>query len=229
MGNVDREEFDLIQFEIQQGRLRLDSLRTFLIALFFYSLLAIGVAYLAAIQKTVGWGNLSGLWHLLFYSEAVLFIGQFIIIVFFGFAKLKISHKVLLLGTILFMYKAAFDPFVTMLIFSKDRGIIQAVELPAFLVILLGIVIHIHSLHKSIRGEKQQNEKLDKTVGWIKIIFLLATVTSIVFQRGYLGGFDMLFLILLISLLYIGWLVFVCEYILAAAYLLRKKRHRPVF
>ncbi|WP_052123264.1 hypothetical protein [Heyndrickxia coagulans] len=214
--------YDYIRYQIQEDRLTLDNLKYLLIALLLYSLFVVGFSYWFSDPNTIVWNNLSNRWTIAFCLEAVLFALQ-ILLILLSFINNIFMHKVMMLGAVLFLYKAALDPFMALFAYYKDRGITEVYQYPVIFILILA-VIHVHALVKTFEDDDQDdaNRKIDRAARWAKGIFFLATLVSLLIQRG-LGNFEAIFLTGLFSFLYICFLVLLCEHIEAAVYLFRYK------
>ncbi|MED4839508.1 hypothetical protein P9695_04080 [Weizmannia sp. CD-2023] len=225
MSKLDQKNFnyDYIRYQIQEDRLTLDNLAFLLIGLLLYSLFVIGFSYWGVHQDTIGWNSLSKWWMIAFCLEAVLFALQ-ILLILLSFINHNFMHKVMMLGAVLFLYKAALDPFMALLVYYKDRGIMHVYQYPVIFILILGAVIHVHALVKTFEDDDQDDasSKLDRAAHWTKVIFFLAILASLLIQRG-LGNFEAIFLTGLFSFLYICFLVLLCEHIEAAVYMFRNK------
>lgn len=225
MGRMKEENinYDYISYQIQKGRLTLDNVRSLLIGLLLYSLFVVGFSYWGVHQDTIGWNSLSEWWTIAFYLEAVSFALQ-ILLILLSFINTGFMHKVVMLGAVLFLYKAALDPFMALFAYYKDRGIAEVYQYPVIFILILGAVIHVHALMVIFEDDDQEDagSKIDRAARWAKGIFFLATLASLLIQRG-LGNFEAMFLTGLFSFLYICFLVLLCEHIEAAVYMFRYK------
>lgn len=164
MNKLSEANFKAIKVEVKEGRLTMSGMRAYLIGLFFISGLFVGVSLAVANANTVGWDTLSTAWHRIYYAEAVLFSFHLLVMLLFWWNN-AFTQKLLSVAVVLFTYKAAMDPFITVLMFSKDRGMYE-LYLPLILIILVGgLIIHIIVLvkwFKSLRVNVKKNEKSSK-------------------------------------------------------------------
>ncbi|RIJ63200.1 hypothetical protein [Rummeliibacillus sp. POC4] len=218
MNHLTEKDVSSIKYEIKNGRLTLSGIRTYLIGLFFYSGFTVGLAFFVANANTVGWENLSRNWHILFILEAILFaIHALALLLCRG--NNNINQKILMVCIVVFTYKTALDPFLTMTMFFKDRDVYKLYIPIVIFIILAGFIIHILILTKWVKGLKlnRNNEKktiMQKSVKWSFIFFILVIFTLII-QKGLLGNLELLFGIFIFTVLYIAFLIGVCEFIIA--------------
>ena len=219
MRNLQEESFSAINDEVKNGRLTLSGMRGYLIGLFFLSGILVGVSLFVANASTIGWNTLSTGWHRIYYIEAVLF-GFHLLILLLCLGNNGFSQKLLSIGMVLFTYKAALDPFLPVLMFSKDEGNYH-LFLPLIIVILIsGFVLHIIILIKWIKSLKQNKEKSTKKrgtnfIGVTLVLFPLITLTTIITKNGLLGDYDLLFGTSIMTIIYLGLLIAACEFIIA--------------
>ena len=223
MTKLTEESFSAIKGELQDGRLTMSGMRVYLIGLFFLSGIFIGASLMVANANTIGWDTLSTGWHRIYCVEAILFGFHFFILLFCWWNN-AFCQKVLSVGMVLFTYKAAFDPYLALLMFSKDKGMYD-LYVPFILVVLVsGILLHIILLIKWLKSLKEKKDEAGKSstkkdskyLVIFPVIFLLTTLTSIVIRNGLLGDYSLLFGALIITALYLGLLIGVCEFIIAA-------------
>lgn len=224
---IDQESFKDIKDEILNGRLTMSNIRFYIIGILLYSGFMVGLSFAVANANTVGWENLSIGWHKIYYMEAVLF-SLHIVILLLCFAKNNLNQKILMVGLVILTYKAALDPFLTMTMFFKDRGVDDIYMPLTLLLLIIGLIIHIIALYKWIRDLKVKNTKKhlakrnnSKSLVWISVLFLLVTIVSIVVKNGLLGDYELLFGVFLFFGLYIAFLIGVCEFVIAAYCVLR--------
>lgn len=175
MNHLTEKDVSSIKYEIKNGRLTLSGIRTYLIGLFFYSGFTVGLAFLVANANTVGWENLSKNWHVLFIIEAIFFVMHALALLL-CWGNNNINQKILIGCIVIFTYKTALDPFLTMSMFFKDRGVYHLYMPLVILIILLGFIIHILVLIKWVKGLKLNNEKKTikkKSVKWALVFFIV--------------------------------------------------------
>ena len=82
MAQLAEKDFLDVKDEIKEGRLSPDSIRFYLTAFMFFSMIMIGVSYMAvnAYNTVIGWENLSIFWQTVFWSQLFLFGFQLILI-----------------------------------------------------------------------------------------------------------------------------------------------------
>ncbi|WP_172372751.1 hypothetical protein [Sporosarcina jiandibaonis] len=221
MTKLSEASFAAIKGEIHDGRLTVSGMREYLIGIFFYSGIVVGISFFAAHLNTIGWDTLSAKWHTIYYIEAVLFSLHLLLILLLW--NNTFIQKLLSVGMVLFTYKAVLDSYLVILMFSKDRGMYDA-YLPVVLIILLiGIIIHLTVLFKWINSLKQKNNKVGKSKGkkdskfiiLFPAIFLLTALTSTVIKNGLLGDYELGFGVFLVTVVSFGLLIAAVEFLIA--------------
>ncbi|WP_405101038.1 hypothetical protein [Oceanobacillus sp. FSL H7-0719] len=221
MNKLSEANFKAIKDEIKEGRLTMSGMRAYLIGLFFISGLFVGVSLAVANANTVGWDTLSTAWHRIYYAEAVLFGFHLLVMLFFWWNN-AFTQKMLSIAVVLFTYKAAMDPFITVLMFSKDRGMYE-LYLPFILIILVGgLIIHIivlvkwfNSLRSTVKTNEKSSKKRKKNYILFPILFIIIAITSMAIKNGLLGNFEIVFMAFIITIVYLGLLIAACEFIIA--------------
>ncbi|WP_172372753.1 hypothetical protein [Sporosarcina jiandibaonis] len=222
MGKLSEESFSAIKGELIDGRLTMSGMRSYLIGLFFMSALFVGVSLAVANANTVGWHTLSTGWHRIYYAEAVLF-GIHLLVLLLCWWNNAFSQKLLSVGMVVFTYKAALDPYLTVLMFSKDEGNYH-LYLPITLIILAsGLILHIVVLDKWINslrpktgnGRKSNVKKDSKHLILFPVILLLTALTTLVIKNGILGDYELVFVVFIMTVMYLGLLIGACEFIIA--------------
>lgn len=178
MGKLSEESFSAIKGELIDGRLTMSGMRSYLIGLFFMSSLFVGVSLAVANANTVGWDTLSSGWHWIYYAEGVLF-GIHLLLILLCWKNSAFNQKLLSFGIVLFTYKAAVDPYITVLMFSKDRGMYDD-YLPFIIVTLIGgVMLHIivmvkwlNSLKVKIKRQENQLRKIKQSISCCYQLFL---------------------------------------------------------
>lgn len=203
------------QIMLNNDRFSISIMKHNIFVLFLVSGFFVGLALIVANANTIGWGNLSFIWRLIFYIEALLFALQ-IIILFICRKENIFSQKVLILGMILFLYKFSIDPFITISMFLMNDGVFEQYVIYLCGIIFVGMMLQIMILIRMKKNiSEQSNKKSSKKVFWIPLLFLLVSLTGMLVKNG-MGGFENLFLISIATIIYIGVLIGVCEYIGAA-------------
>ena len=218
MNKLSEESFAAIKSEIQDGRLTLAGMRGYLMGLLLISGFFVGLSFAVANANTVGWDTLSSGWHMIYYMEAVLF-SIHILLLLFCWGSNQVSQKMLSVGMVLFTYKAAFDPYLMVIMFSKDEGKYDSI-IPIILIILVsGFILHLVILFKWIKSLKDKKKKTKErgTIYFVlvPVVAILTTITTIVIKNGMLGEFDLLFGLFIVTVVYLGLLIGVCEFIIA--------------
>ena len=222
MGKLSEESFSAIKGELKDGRLTMSGMRVYLIGLLAFSGIMVGISLAVANANTIGWDTLSTGWHWIYYVEAVLF-GFHLLVLLLCWSNNAFSQKLLSIGMVLLTYKAALDPFLMVLMFSKDEGKYH-LYLPIILIILVsGLIIHIVVLVKLINSlrpkkgheRKQHVEKDSKFFILIPVILLLTALTTLVIKNGILGDYELVFGVFIVTIVYLGLLIGACEFVIA--------------
>jgi len=118
------------------------------------------------------------------------------------------------------------DPFLLILMFSKDNQTYNDVFPLVLSIIVIGIIIHlfmlfkwIHSLNDEISDKKRK--KTDNKNTMILIILVVVISTMLVIRNSFLGDQTLSIMILSVSVVYIAMLIGVVEFIIAAYCVLR--------
>lgn len=192
VNNLTEKDFASEKEEVLNGRFTMSGMRVFLIGVLFYSGFLVGLSFAIANANTntVGWNTLSRFWQVLFYVEVVSF-GFLALVLVFCWGKTGLNQKLLIVATVLCSYKIALEPFLMILMFSKDGGTYDSFFPLVLLVIISGLFLHIYFFYRWIKGLKRgrlREENSKKTSGksrvMVPIIFILATVTGIVTKRS---------------------------------------------
>ena len=218
MNKLSQENFSAIKSEIQDGRLTMSGMRGYLIGIFLASGIFVGISFAVANANTIGWDTLSSGWHKIYYIEAVLF-GVHLLLILLCWGNNPFNQKLLSIGMVILTYKAALDPFLMVIMFSKDEGKFESL-LPVIVVILVsGLILHITVLVKWINNlkqkEKKSKEKESKVFFLVPIVVILTTLTTIVTKNGMLGDFDLLFGLFIVTVIYLGLLIAAVEFLIA--------------
>lgn len=223
MNKLSEENFSAIKGELQDGRLTMSGMRVYLIGLFLLSGIFVGISFAVANANTIGWDTLSTGWHRIYYAEAVLF-GFHLFLLLFCWWNNAFSQKLLSIGMVILTYKAALDPYILVLMFSMDRGMYES-YVPFILVILVsGLILHIIVLVKWInslrpKGGKKGKPNVKKDSKYLilfPVIFLLTTLTTLVIKNNLLGDYEIVFMALIVTVVYLGLLIGACEFIIVA-------------
>lgn len=221
MSHLRKTDLSYIKGQIQDGRFTIGFIRIYLTMVLLLSGFLVGLSYAVANANTVGWDTLSSGWHTIYYLEAILFSIHLLMLLFCR-ANNSLNQKILMVGLVLFTYKAALDPYITISMFLKDSGTYTENIGLIMILISIGVLLHIiafifmvKKLKKNIDALLEQPKEPKVTIG-IPVLFMLVTLVSIIMNNGYLGDFELMFGILLFSGIYIGMLIGVCEFILAS-------------
>lgn len=211
---------------VLEDRLSHSGMLTFLIGTLFYSGVTVGVAYYAANVNTVGWENLSPIWHNLFYIEGILLVFHVLVILIsllkFNWVRVFVSFSMIPLT-----YKVSLDPYLTMLMISIEAKIYENVAPYVFTIIACGILFHIILLIQTKKNEfKHQTsmakkEKSFSVIGYFPVFLTLATFVTLLVRNISIGNLDIIFMLFIFTVLYFIFLYQVIEYILVAYLLLK--------
>lgn len=177
-----KKDFSNLKYEIQHGRLTISGNRLYLLSLFIYSLVLLGLTYRVA--YSIGLNVLQKEWKVILYGEVSLLILQILLILFCR-TKRTFNFKVLSVSRVLYTYKAALDPFIMIAMFTIDDGTFSTYTPFLLLIIFTGIIVHILFL---INGVKKKEKKLlskRNTMIWISILFLCIVLTTILESIKY--------------------------------------------
>ncbi|RPJ95367.1 hypothetical protein [Rummeliibacillus sp. TYF005] len=213
MKKINDKKFSNIQYEIQHGRLTISGNRLYLLSLFIYSLVLLGITYRVA--YSIGLNVLQKEWKVILYGEVSLLILQILLILFCR-TKRTFNFKVLSVSRVLYTYKAALDPFIMIAMFTIDDGTFSTYTPFLLLIIFTGIIVHILFL---INGVKKKEKKLlskRNTMIWISILFLCIVLTTILSKNVLFQDINMLLMTLAFSIVFIAMLIGNCEFIIAA-------------
>lgn len=217
---LTEKNFRGIKTEVQQGRLTMKGNRLFLLTSLLYSGFIVGFSFYIANESTVGWDNLSQAWHALYYIEGALFILQ-ILLFLFCWAPSDFNQKLLSVSRVLYTYKMSLDPFLLVLMFSKDDQTYNDVFPLVLSIITIGIIIHLFMLFKWIRSlngeisDKKRKKKDNKNT--MILIILVVVISTMLFTRSsFLGDQELSILIISVSVVYIAMLIGVVEFIIAS-------------
>ncbi|WP_172372761.1 hypothetical protein [Sporosarcina jiandibaonis] len=222
MRKLTEKDFVLIKEEVLKGRLTIQGMRRFLLGTFAFSVFLVGLAFAVANANTVGWDTLSNGWHALFYVQGIL-LSLHLLIILLCWSYSAFNQKVLSVSVVVITYKVAFDPYLTILMFSKDRGIFDSFA-PWILMIIVGaLILHVFFLVKWMRDLKagvfnnSKSKKLAKSrfIILMPILFLLVAFTGGIFKSGILGDSELLIILFIFVILTICLLYAVCELIIA--------------
>lgn len=203
------------------GRLSPSLMSIYLIGIFIYSALSIGIAYAAANANTVGWHSLERGWQIVFYVQVVLFIFHFISILI-SFTKANVFRKLTSIAMVLFTYKTVLDQYIAMFMFFKDKGVYDQYAPYTFFIIICGFIFHLFVLRGWIRKESNTHGRfLKKTKNEgryrsLSLIFILGTLVTIILRNGFWASLELLMGLTIFTVVYILLLIGVCEFIVVA-------------
>lgn len=222
MRKLTEKDFGLIKGEVLKGRLTVSGMWIFLIGAFVYSAFFVGLAFAVANANTVGWDTLSNGWHVLFYVQGIL-LSLHLLIILFCWSNNAFNQKILSIAVVVISYKTAFDPYLTILMFSKDRGTFDSF-VPLILMIIAGaLILHVFFIIKWIKSlkegdfNKNSSKKSTKSrfIILMPIIFLLVTFSGVIFKNGLLGESELIVFLFILVVITFSVLYAVCELIIA--------------
>ncbi len=229
MSKLAEKDFLDVKDEIKDGRLSPDSIRFYLGAFMFFSLIVIGVSYMAAnaSNTVIGWENLSTFWQTVFWSQAVLF-GFQLILIFFVKGKSNFTQIILIISYVIYTYKMVLDPFVFMSMFVMDRGVYETFAPLFVIIIIVGFLLHLYLIQRSfkdLKKEKSNKRKKEKNgkilYAFIPILFLLVSITGYIIKNELLGENEILFGTGVFTFLYIAVMVGAVEFVMGAYCIIR--------
>ena len=227
MTQLTEKDFLDIKDEIKEGRLSPDSIRFYLGAFMFFSILMIGVSYMAvnASNTVIGWENLPLFWKTIFKLQAVLFLFQ-LILIFLVRGKSNWTQLLLNIGFVFYTYKMVLDPFIMTLMFAKDRGVYEDYAPIALVIIILGLIFHLYLVRReftSLKEEKEKKKNREKKKSGRYLLFasfpfffLLVAITGYIVKNDLLGDNEILFGIGISTFLYIAVMIGAVEFVLGA-------------
>ena len=207
MNKLTEKDCAKLRDEVLYGRLTMSGMRKYLFAAFVVSGLFVGVSYAIANANTVGWNTLADGWHKLYYVEAILLIIHFLVIALLR-RNSALNQKVLSLSVVVFTYKLMLDQYLVLLMFSKDRGTFDSFITPILWTFVIGLVFHVIVLTVWIKILKKDKSNARNSGTSTKVIiglstpviFFLVTLTSYVVKNGLLGESELMFLLIVITL-----------------------------
>ena len=231
MSRLTQKDFHDVKSELKHGRISPGSIRFGLGAFMVLSVIAVGVAYLVvtASNTVIGWENLSNFWQTVFKIEAILFIFQLILIIFVK-GKHNWSQMVLNVSYVIYAYKMALDPFVTLSMFAINDEVYEIYVSMILIVIIIGFIIHIYLIRRYFQRLKEEqadknNEKKNRkgTVSFLilPIFFLLASITGFIIRNQLLGDMENLFILGACTVVFIGMMIGTIEFVIGAYCVIR--------
>lgn len=212
---------------IAEERLNNGGMYVFNIGTFIYSGATIGIPYLNIIKSdkwgTVGWNDLTPFIQNIFKVEGILIILQLFILLF-CLMENNITQKILSISMVVYTYKMAFDPFISISYMSMDGGVYEYVKFYLGGIVILGLILHFIFLYHwvknikngeysiNIRINQETNQK--KKYGSFLVIFLIVIFSGVLMRRLPEYG-DIFFLVIAIVLLIILAYA-ICEFIIVA-------------
>src|SRR5690625_762986 len=145
MSKLTQEDFHYIKADLKHGRLAPGTIRYGLCVFLLVSGALVGIAYavVTASNTVIGWENLSNFWQILFKIEAILFILQLILIICVK-GRSNWSQMVLNVSYVIYAYKMALDPFVTLSMFAINDEVYEIYVSMILFVIIIDFFINIY-------------------------------------------------------------------------------------
>ena len=230
MSQLTEKDFLDIKDEIRNGRLSPGSIRVFLGAFMFFSLIMVGIAYMgvAASNSVIGWEKLSIFWQTVFKLQAILFVFQ-LVLIFLVRGKNNWSQILLTISYVFYTYKMVLDPFVMTLIYTKDQGVYEVYAPLVILIIILGFLFHIffiiHYFKDLKKGNKnkeaRENKSNSKLIAFTPFLFLLVGITGYIIRNDLLGDTDILFFLAIDVFLLVAIMIGAVEFVMGAYCVIR--------
>src|SRR5690625_1112143 len=232
MSKLTQEDFHYIKADLRHGRISPGTIRYGLGAFMVFSAFMVGIAYTVATASNtvIGWENLSNFWQTVFKIEAILFILQLILIIFVK-GKHNWSQMVLNVSYVIYTYKMPLDPFVMISMFSMDRGEYEIYRLIILFIIIFGFTLQFYMIRRLFqklqdgKTENKQKKKEKKRRGYLlyitPFIFILTSITGYIISNELLGDMDLLLILGVVMLVFIGVLIGTIEFVIGAYCVIR--------
>jgi len=232
MSKLTQEDFHYIKADLRHGRISPGTIRYGLGAFMVFSAFMVGIAYTVATANNtvIGWENLSSFWQTVFKIEAILFIVQLILVIFVKGRK-NWSQILLNVSYVLYTYKMVLDPFVMISMFSMDRGEYEIYRLIILFIIIFGFTLQFYMIRRLFQKlqdgkiENKQKQKEKKRRGYLLYItpffFILASITGYIISNELLGDMDLLLILGVVMLVFIGVLIGTIEFVIGAYCVIR--------
>lgn len=226
MNNISEKYFSDFKGLINT-RFNIKGMRRFIFGTFLVTCFMVGIPLLNIVNseewKTVGWGEISLFWQLVFYFELVLSFFQILIFLIF-WKENNISQKVLSIAIIIYGYKMTIDPFVFISYAAMDRGVYENVKLYLIAILVLGLLLHLIFLSRWISKLKKGafslngHDSTKKSSNSLKILFpiIFAIVGFSFLLIRKIPEFENVILIIGSIIILIGIGYAVCEFIIVA-------------
>ncbi len=213
MLQIKKEKFSEIKYEIQHGRLTISGNRMYLLSLFIYSLVLLGITYRVACS--VGINVLPREWKVILYAELSLLILQILLILLCK-TKSTFNYKVLSVSRVFYTYKVSLDPFIMIAMFTIDNGTFNSYAPFLLLIVFTGMIVHILVLMNSIKKEKKKLFNKQNTMIWISILFLSIVLITVLSRNALFQDINMFLMTIAFTIVFIAMLIGNCEFIIAA-------------
>lgn len=214
--------------EVVDGRMSVAGMRRYLLLILIVSGFFVGISYMIANANTVGWDTLSKGWHKLFYTELVLLVLHALVIILCR-GNNRLNQKILSLAVVVCTYRLAFEPYIAVLMFSKDRGTYESYAPIMPVIILCALVFHVIVFRGRVKKRKRDTANLSssqklsnpKNKLLFLILFPLVIVSGSVAKNGLLGDFEVVFILLIVVILTFSLMLALSEFIIASYCILR--------
>jgi len=229
MAQLTEKNFLDIKDEIKDGRLSPDSIRVYLGVFMLFSGIVIGIAYAvtSTSNSVIGWENLSIFWQTIFKIQGVLFLFQ-LVLIFLVRGRSNWTQILLNISYVFYTYKMALDPFIMLLMFTKNDGVFEVYAPIVLGIIIFGFIVHLLLVIRafsSLKDEKENDPRKEKKKSrkftYIPILILLAAATSYIMRNDLLGDGENLFIMGVSSILFIAILIGAVEFVLGAYCVIR--------
>lgn len=207
-----KRDFFNLKYEILHGRLTISGNRLYLLNLFIYSLVLLGITYRVA--SSIGLNLLQKEWKLIFYGEVGLLILQ-ILLVLLCRTKRAFNFKVLSVSRVLYTYKAALGPFIMITMFTIDNGTFNSYAPFLLLIIFIGMIVHILVLINAIKKKEKKLINRRNSTTWISILFLSIVLIRVLSRNALFQDINLFLMTIAFTIVYIGILIGNCEFIIA--------------
>ena len=218
MLQIKKEKFSEIKYEIQHGRLTISGNRMYLLSLFIYSLVLLGITYRVACS--VGINVLPREWKVILYAELSLLILQILLILLCK-TKSTFNYKVLSVSRVFYTYKVSLDPFIMIAMFTIDNGTFNYYATFLLLIVFTGMIVHILVLMNSIKKEKKKLLNKQNTMIWISILFLSIVLITVLSRNALFQDINMFLMTIAFTIVFVAMLIGNCEFIIAAYCIIR--------
>lgn len=208
-------------------RLNIKGMRRFIFGTFLVTCFMAGIPLLNIVNSeewiTVGWGEISFFWQMVFCFELVLSFFQILIFLIF-WKDNNISQKIISISIIIYGYKMTIDPFVFISYAAMDRGVYETVKLYLIAILILGLLVHLIFLSRwisklkkgafSLNGDDSTKKSSNSLKILFPIIFAIVAFSFLLIRK--IPEFENVILIIGAIIILIGIGYAICEFIIVA-------------